>query len=406
MNSYNATLTEKIYEVLDRTGLDILNNRRRFLSYLGDLAPEFSREHRIISNICDEHYFELFYKASCGTSDEIDAAVNRASVFLIQECQLSREAADRFASAFGNAIKMVKGYVIVSDINDYLPEDQRETEDIFDSPKDSYDEGQPIQRVQPRSNKLKILIPVVIALLIILAGGFLVKHFLISGSDGFSGVLPGGMEESGADVDLISSVSHQDKADKEYEIAAIFQVRNKVKDKALTSVSVNVDGSDVDQLTAYGYAAPGEEGLMCVVWHSEDALSDDIAYHIEVDEYSYSSEAPQDYQDIKCELTDHGTNVTMETGHDSNGYANEWDDDSFARYKIKVNNSNDISIAQGQSSGVAVIYGADNKLSDGDIFYNTVDSIGADDSVEDFAVLPKDLATQDDVRLFILPVFE
>ena len=97
--------------------------------------------------------------------------------------------------------------------------------------------------------------------------------------------------------------------------------------------------------------------------------------------------------------------MSAETNHNADGYAIGWDDDDFAKYTIEINNENNIQYGSGAIIGVAVVYNG-GKLSDGDIFYNTLNTIDAETTASDSAILPKALAKQDGMELVILPKYE
>lgn len=263
----------------------------------------------------------------------------------------------------------------------------------------------------------EMILLAVLALLVVIFAGFFVKHLFLPDPDDSTGKETASStseaSDSGSDSEeprdfskyckLISSVSHKDPSDGGYEIAAVFQVLNKNGEKPLTSIYAQTEGIDADGFTAYGYAAPGEEGLFAAVWNSYDELPDDLSYELATDDDSFSGEELENYQEIECTLLDGGKNISMETNHDDNGYATEWNDNDFAKYKIDINNPNDYGLSSNETMGIAVVYD-DGKLSEGDVFYNDLDDIDPESSNNDNAILPKDLVQTDGVKLMVLPI--
>ena len=211
----------------------------------------------------------------------------------------------------------------------------------------------------------------------------------------------GGALLGGDSVKLDSVVVHTDIADNAYENAVILKVRNGKSNETLTGVKARDTVQGVE-FEAYGCIPAGEEGLLAGVWYSDEQPASDDTY--EIVENAFDSNAPQEFTQIEARMLDHGDNVTMETGHDSNGYAIDWNDNDFARYQIEISNGNDVSYARGETLGVAVVYDGD-QLADGDIFYNDPNPVSAGSTMTDAAVLPKNLANHDGVELMILPKY-
>lgn len=126
--------SNRLFQIIDHAGLEILNDRRKFLSYLRDLAPEFKTENKVMDTMCDDKFFGFFvqetdkYNSFAGhpesignvqgtvrstegskvenvSQDDIDTAGKRAAQYLVSECMIIPEVAQKICDSLADAIK-------------------------------------------------------------------------------------------------------------------------------------------------------------------------------------------------------------------------------------------------------------------------------------------------------------
>lgn len=94
-----------VLKVIVEYGVEIVADRRRFLSYLTDVAFDYRKEIKILSNACDVETFILFYELTQGSIDDARIKIKRIEKKLIDEEGIAETWAKRICSCFINALR-------------------------------------------------------------------------------------------------------------------------------------------------------------------------------------------------------------------------------------------------------------------------------------------------------------
>lgn len=93
-----------ILKVVLDYGINIISDRRKFLSYLTDVAFDFRKEIKILSNACDEKVFSQFFELTTCIRDDALIKIKRIQKHLTDEEGIAEVWATRICKCFIKAI--------------------------------------------------------------------------------------------------------------------------------------------------------------------------------------------------------------------------------------------------------------------------------------------------------------
>lgn len=94
-----------VLKVIVDYGVEIVSDRRKFLSYLTDLAADYRKEIKILSNACDSKVFTQFYDLSMCKLDDAKIRIRQIQQHLVDEEGIAEGWAKRICECFICAIR-------------------------------------------------------------------------------------------------------------------------------------------------------------------------------------------------------------------------------------------------------------------------------------------------------------
>lgn len=94
-----------VLKVIVDYGVEIVSDRRKFLSYLADLAADYRKEIRILSNYCDSKVFMQFYELSTQKLDDAKIKIRQIKQHLVDDEGAAESWAIRICECFICAIR-------------------------------------------------------------------------------------------------------------------------------------------------------------------------------------------------------------------------------------------------------------------------------------------------------------
>ena len=94
-----------VLKVIVDYGVEIVSDRRKFLSYLTDLAADYRKEIKILSNACDSKVFTQFYDLSTCKLEDAKIKIRQIQQHLVDEEGIAEGWAKRICECFICAIR-------------------------------------------------------------------------------------------------------------------------------------------------------------------------------------------------------------------------------------------------------------------------------------------------------------